>query len=112
MSDATPSLTTPVTTTADPGASGGGGTTPAQTSGATAPQLPEWLKSINDPELQNDQILHRYPDIPTLAKSLSHAQRALSKDKVPLPGKNATPEEWRQFFIKAGLPETPDNYKI
>ncbi len=87
------------------GAAAGGG-------GDGAAVLPDWLKGINDPELQADKVLHRYKDIPTLAKSFSHAQRELSRDKVGLPGKDATPEDWKRFFVKAGLPETADLYKL
>lgn len=66
--------------------------------------LPEDLRS--EPSLRN------FTDAASLAKSYVHAQRMIGADKIPLPGKSATNEEWRSVYKRLGLPDTPDNYDV
>ena len=92
-----------------------GGAAPPPATGAApdgGAQLPEWLKTIDDAELKADTTLHRYADVASLAKSHVHAQRMVGRDKIPLPGKDASPEDWKRVFNKLGLPEAPDLYKL
>ncbi len=48
--------------------------------------------------------------IEDLWEKMSGAQKLIGKDKVPVPGENATPEELNIFYKKIGRPETPDGY--
>ena len=43
--------------------------------------------------------------------SLIHAQKLVGGDKILVPGKDSTPEEWNTAFKKMGLPER-DQYKL
>jgi len=67
-------------------------------------QLPEDLR--DDPSLQDIE------DVGSLAKSYVHAQRMVGKDKLAMPGEDATQEEIDEFYNKLGRPETPDAYEL
>ena len=45
-------------------------------------------------------------------KSYVHGQREMGKDKVNIPGENATDEDKRAFQYKMGLPENKEDYKL
>jgi hypothetical protein len=36
----------------------------------------------------------------------------IGKDKIVMPGENAKPEEWGEFFKKLGRPDKPEDYKL
>lgn len=83
---------------------------------APAPQVSansyeDFIKSL-DPEIGSDPSLKVFKDVKDLAKSYVHAQKMLGKDKAVLPGKNSTPEEWKQLFHKLGVPQELDKYEI
>ena len=50
----------------------------------------------NEPSLQNIQ------DVDQLAKGYVHEQRMVGADKIPLPNKHATDEDWNQFYSRLG----------
>lgn len=60
----------------------------------------------NEPSLQNIQ------DVDQLAKGYVHAQRMVGADKIPLPNKHATDEDWNQFYSRLGRPDTPEGYEV
>lgn len=67
-------------------------------------QLPE--------DLRNDPSLRHVPDTTTLAKNYIHAQRMIGADKIPVPGKSATQDEWRAVWTKLGAPDDPQKYDV
>lgn len=83
---------------------------------APAPQVSansyeDFIKSL-DPEIGSDPSLKVFKDVKDLAKSYVHAQKMLGKDKAVLPGKNSTPEEWKQLFHKLGVPQELEKYEL
>ena len=64
--------------------------------------LPEDLRA--EPSLRN------FTDPVSLAKSYVHAQRMIGADKIPLPGKSATEDEWRQVYKRLGAPDSAKGY--
>jgi len=66
--------------------------------------LPEDLRT--EPSLQNIQ------DVNQLAKGYVSAQRMVGADKMAIPTKNSTPDDWKEVYTKLGLPDTPDNYGV
>lgn len=46
-----------------------------------------------------------------MMKSYVHAQRQMGADKVVIPGKNASDEDWNNFYNKVGRPEL-DKYEV
>lgn len=74
--------------------------------------VPEFLKSANlEPEYLNEPAIKNMKDLPSLVKSYLHAQKMVGADKVVIPGKNATPEQWNEVYNKLGLPKK-EEYKI
>jgi hypothetical protein len=61
-------------------------------------------------DLRNEPSLRNFTDANSLAKSYVHAQRMIGADKIALPGKHATPDEWRNVYTKLGAPESADGY--
>lgn len=106
---------------ADPAPGGGGagggileagaGTPPPADDTPPAFTAPEWLTGVEE-EYANTEIMKSVNDLPTLVKNYVHAQKMVGADKVVLPSKHATPDEWRGFFEKAGLPKTAEEYSV
>ena len=70
-----------------------------------------WLEGLPE-ELRNEPSLRNFTDSATLAKSYVHAQRMIGADKVALPGKSATDDEWRNVYQKLGAPDDPNQYEL
>jgi hypothetical protein len=81
----------------------------AQAAPETAPI--GFLESLPE-ELRNEPSLRNFADPSALAKSYVHAQRMIGADKVAIPSKSATPEEWREVFTKLGAPEDAGAYEF
>lgn len=74
--------------------------------------LPDkWQDSLPE-DLKAEPSLKAFADIPSMAKSLVHAQKQVGRDKVSIPDpKLATPADWKEFFTKTGVvPETIEKY--
>lgn len=116
-------LTTPPTGSGNAAAQGGAGAganpagdkstgNPNPADNSSGGQASDWRTGLPK-ELQENASLKRYNDIPALAAAYVSAERMLGSDKVPLPGKNATEEDWSNFYKKAnGLPEAADKYDL
>ena len=91
--------------TAGTGTGATGGTGPADRRlNITEVKVPEkyakepWAKEIKSPE--------------DLWEKMAGAQKLLGKDKVVVPGDNATAEEMAAFYTRMGRPETSEGYKF
>ncbi len=80
---------------------------PAVAVAETAPI--NFLESLPE-DLRSEPSLRNFTDPATLAKSYVHAQRMIGADKIALPGKHSTPDEWRNVYTKLGAPESSDGY--
>jgi hypothetical protein len=70
-----------------------------------------WKDGLGD--LAKDPTLGSIQNIPELAKSFVHAQKMIGKDKIIIPDKFATPEDWnKQVWSKLGLPDAADKYEF
>lgn len=65
-----------------------------------------------DESIRDDPSLATYKDVNGMAKSLINAQKMIGADKVAVPGKYTTDEEWNAFYAKIGRPETADGYEL
>ena len=70
-----------------------------------------FLESLPE-ELRNEPSLRTFTDPGALAKSYVNAQRMIGADKIALPGKSATPDEWREVYTKLGAPTEASGYKF
>lgn len=89
--------------------------TPNQTPAPTpAPSvtIPEnWKESLPE-ELRNDPSLTSILDIGSLAKSYIHGQKMIGKDKIVIPDKFATEDDWGNIYKKLGVPDSVDKYEF
>lgn len=74
--------------------------------------IPEWLKGIDDPELQGSKFLHRFADVKTLAQNALASKQTLSKKLVDIPGADSPPEKWEELHTALGRPAKPEDYKV
>jgi hypothetical protein len=63
-------------------------------------------------DLRMEPSLRNFTDPASLAKSYVHAQRMIGADKIPLPGKTATDEDWANVWSKLGRPQAPSEYEL
>lgn len=71
----------------------------------------DWKSGLSK-EYQEDPSIAPIKDINSMVKSFLHAQKLVGANKVAIPGKNATKEDWEAFYASVGRPETPDLYTI
>ena len=70
----------------------------------------DWKESLPE-DLKSDPSLLTVKDVPGLAKSYIHAQKMIGADKIALPGKNASEEEWDAVYNRLGKPEEAKTYE-
>jgi hypothetical protein len=70
-----------------------------------------WKESISQ-EYRTNPNIEKFTEIDALAKSYINAVSMIGTDKIPLPGKTATDEQWNEVYNKLGRPESPDKYKL
>lgn len=63
-------------------------------------------------EYRNNPSIAPIKDINSMVKSFLHAQSMVGANKVVIPGKNATKEEFDAFYAAIGRPESPEAYSI
>lgn len=73
-------------------------------------EVPEFLKGV-EASLLNEASVKNVKDLNSLVKSYVHAQKMIGADKVVIPQKGATQEQWNEVFTKLGLPKK-EEYKI
>ena len=88
----------------DAGAANGGG-------GAQGNQAANWRSALPT-ELQTDPSIQMFNDIPALVKSYIHAQKTVGADKIVIPGKHATEQDWQGVYERLGLPKDIKDYEI
>lgn len=86
---------------------------PAQVATPTPPatiSFPEnWKDSLPD-DIKGDPSITSIMDIPSLAKSYVHGQKMIGRDKLIIPDKFATDDDWAKVYHKLGVPESVDKY--
>ncbi len=101
----------------------GGSSAPAQAvvepapTGTSAPapveiKIPENWKSSLPEDLQKDPSMQTIMDVASLAKSFVHGQKMIGKDKIVIPDKFASEEDWQKVFQKLGVPDSVDKYEL
>ena len=86
-------------------------TTPVETGSQEAAAPVGFIDSLPE-DLRGEPSLRNFTDAASLAKSYVHAQRMIGADKIPLPGKSATDEDWANVWAKLGRPQSPSEYQI
>jgi len=70
-----------------------------------------WKEAISQ-EFRNDPNIEKFTEIDALAKSYINATQMIGKDKVAVPNKNSTEEQWNEVFDKLGRPASADKYTL
>ena len=71
----------------------------------------DW-KSALPKELQEDASLKKFTSLDALAGAYINAQKLIGADKIPVPGKYTTDDEWKEIYKKLGVPEKLEEYDI
>lgn len=69
-----------------------------------------WKNSLPE-ELRNEPCLDNVKNFATLTKSYVNSQKMIGKNKIALPGDNASKEEMDAFYTALGRPESAEAYK-
>jgi len=70
-----------------------------------------WRDSLPE-DIRGDKSLDVVTDFPNAIKQLVNANKMIGRDKVVVPGPNATDQEKSAFFDAIGRPKTPADYKV
>jgi hypothetical protein len=85
---------------------------PTATVNNEQPQVqPSFIDSLPE-DIRSESSLQNFTDAGQLAKSYIHAQRMVGADKMPVPTKNFTDDDWKETFTKLGVPSSPDKYNV
>ncbi len=71
----------------------------------------DWRSSLST-ELREDPSIKLFTDINGLAKSYINAQKMVGADKIVVPGKHATEDDYRAVYEKLGLPKDIKEYEV
>ena len=85
-----------------------------QSSGDTVqeqPKVVDWRESLPE-DLRSDPSLKDYVDIAGLAKSHVHLNKMVGMDKIPVPTKHATDEDWQVVYDRLGRPKSAADYSV
>ena len=76
----------------------------------------EQTKEVNFKDLipenfREEKSLENFNNMEDFVKSYLHAQKMVGADKIPVPNKHSTDEDWNEVFKRLGAPGSPDDYK-
>jgi len=74
-------------------------------------QMEDWKTALPE-DLRGEKALESIQDVSGLAKSYIHAQKMIGTDKIPVPNKHATEEDWNAVYEKLGRPDSADKYEF
>lgn len=69
------------------------------------------FKSLIPEAYKEEKSLQNFNKMDDFVKSYLHSQKLVGLDKIPVPNKHATEEDWKEVYKKLGSPETPDGYQ-
>jgi len=86
---------------------------PVETGQATSvePVKVDWRTEIPE-EIRGHKSLETIQDVGSLAKSFVNAQSLIGADKVAVPGKYATDDDWSLVYDKMGRPADSSGYEL
>ena len=69
------------------------------------------FKSLIPEDYKEEKSLQNFSNMDDFVKSYLHSQKLVGADKIPVPNKMATDDDWKAVYDRLGRPETPDGYK-
>ena len=86
--------------------------TAEQPTETTAPETPAVdFQSLIPAEYKEEKSLQNFSKMDDFVKSYLHSQKMVGLDKIPVPNKHATDEDWKEVYKRLGSPEAADGYK-
>ena len=86
-------------------------TTPTETT-TTSSAVPASFRDSISEDFRNDPSIEKFTEIDALAKSYINATKMIGQDKVAVPNKNSTEDQWNEVYDKLGRPESADKYSL
>jgi hypothetical protein len=83
----------------------------SQTSVLSGEQTQNNFQDLIPEEYRGEKSLSNFKDMNDFVKSYLSAQKIVGADKIPVPNKFATEDDWKAVFNKLGAPEKPEDYK-
>ena len=69
------------------------------------------FKDLIPESFREEKALDNFNNMEDFVKSYLHAQKLVGADKIPVPNKHATEEDWNEVFKRLGAPSDPNDYK-
>ena len=69
------------------------------------------FKELIPEEYKEEKALQNFSTMDDFVKSYLSAQKLVGANKVAIPNKMATDEDWDEVYKKLGRPATPEDYK-
>ena len=69
------------------------------------------FKTLIPEAYKDEKALQNFQDMDGFVKSYLHSQKLVGADKIPIPNKYATDEDWQSVYEKLGKPKSPDGYE-
>ena len=66
------------------------------------------FKTLIPDTYKDEKALQNFQDMDGFVKSYLHSQKLVGADKIPIPNKYATDEDWNAVYEKLGKPKSPD----
>jgi len=82
---------------------------PTQTTATETPAVD--FQSLIPSEYKEEKSLQNFSKMDDFVKSYLHSQKLVGLDKIPVPNKHATDEDWKEVYKRLGSPEAADGYK-
>jgi len=77
----------------------------------TEDQPKENFKDNIPEEYREEKSLENINSMDDLVKSFLHAQKLVGTNKIPVPNKHSTDEDWNEVFKRLGAPDSPEGYQ-
>ena len=77
----------------------------------TATETAVDFKTLIPEEYREEKSLQNFNKMDDFVKSYLHSQKMVGLDKIPVPNKHATDEDWKEVYKKLGSPDTAEAYK-
>ena len=69
------------------------------------------FQSLIPEEYREEKSLQNFNKMDDFVKSYLHSQKLVGLDKIAVPNKHATDEDWKEVYKKLGSPDTAEAYK-
>ena len=88
-------------------------TTTTLTSDQTTTEQPKEVdfKSLIPEAYKEEKSLHNFSNMDDFVKSYLHSQKLVGADKIAIPNKYSSDEDWKKVYKQLGTPETGEGYK-